>query len=81
MGHRKVYVSVNADFNPEGQCRPNSIIFEDGQLYEIDKVIKACRAASTKVGGTGIRYTVSIFGKETFLFHERNDRWFVEAKC
>jgi hypothetical protein len=80
MGCRKVYVSVNADFNPEGICHPNSIIFEDGQLYEIDRVLQSCRAASNMVGGTGIRYTISIFGKETFLFNERSGRWFVEAK-
>lgn len=79
-GRRKVYVGVNADFNPEGKCRPKSIIFENGRVYEIDKVLQACRAASTKVGGTGIRYTVTIFGHETFLFNERNGRWFVEAK-
>ena len=81
MGRRKVYVTVNADFSPEGDCHPNSITFEDGQLYEIDRVLHSCRAASTKVGGTGIRYTILIFGRETFLFNERNGRWFVEAKC
>ena len=32
-----------------------------------------------KVGGGGIRYTVQIRGKESFLFHE-GDKWFVEAK-
>ncbi len=81
MERRKVYVAVNADFSPEGTCRPNSITFEDGRLYEIDRVLHACPAASTKVGGTGIRYTIMIFGRETFLFHERSGRWFVEAKC
>lgn len=63
-GRRKVYVGVNADFSPEGKCRPKSIIFENGRIYEIDKVQQSCRAASTKVGGTGIRYTVTIFGHE-----------------
>jgi len=48
--------------------------------YEIDRVIQKCRAASTKVGGTGIRYTVQICGKPTFLFDEENGKWFVEAK-
>ena len=43
-------------------------------------VIQKCRAASTKVGGTGIRYTVQICGKPTFLFDEENGKWFVEAK-
>ncbi|MCI9450161.1 MAG: hypothetical protein HFE30_07920 [Clostridiales bacterium] len=80
MTYRKVYVTVNADFNPEGICHPNSITFEDGQKYEIDRVLQYCRAASTKVGGTGIRYTIKVLGKETFLFNERNGRWFVEAR-
>ena len=44
------------------------------------RVIQKCRAASTKVGGTGIRYTVQICGKPTFLFDEENGKWFVEAK-
>ncbi len=81
MGRRKVYVKVNADFSPEGECHPNSVTFEDGQLYESDQVMHSCRAAYTKVGGTGICYTILIFGSETFLFNERSDRLFVEAKC
>lgn len=36
-------------------------------------------AASLKAGSVGIRYTVSVFGKETYIFLEEN-RWFVEAK-
>ena len=40
-----------------------------------------CRAAATKVGGTGIRYTVSICGKQTYLFDEENGKWFVEFKA
>ena len=35
--------------------------------------------AEMKVGGTGIRYTVSISGKETYLFEDEG-KWFVEAK-
>jgi len=38
-----------------------------------------CRAASKKVGGGGIRYTVMIRGRESYLFQEGN-KWFVEAK-
>ncbi len=37
------------------------------------------RAASTKAGGQGIRYTVRVLGRETYLFEEEN-RWFVEAR-
>ena len=79
-GRRKVYVAVNADFSPEGRCLPRSITFEDGQLYEIDRVLQACHAASTKVGGVGTRYTIMVFGRQTSLFCERSGRWFVEGK-
>ena len=67
---RKVYVEVNVTHRPDGTARPNFIKFENDEKYEIDRVIQKCRAASTKVGGTGI----------TFLFDEENGKWFVEAK-
>lgn len=50
-----------------------------GCSYQIDQLKYKCRAASSKVSGGGIRYTVIIHGKETFLFSEGN-KWFVEAK-
>jgi hypothetical protein len=78
---RRVYVKVNADHNVDGTIHPNCITFENGKRYEIDRVIHICRAAATRAGGTGIRYTVRILGTETFLFDEENGRWFVEAKC
>lgn len=77
---RKVYVAVTAEHQTDGTCRPKSIKFEDGRVYEIDRVKYRCRAASTKVGGTGLRYTIMVGGKETYLFDEENGRWFVEAK-
>ena len=55
---RKVYVEVEVTHRVDGSARPNQITFENGEKYEIDRVIQRCRAASTKVGGTGIRYTV-----------------------
>lgn len=80
MERRKVYVTVNADHLPSGAARPNKITFEDGRSYPIDRVLSVCRAASTRVGGTGVRYTVRIRGCETFLFDEENGKWFVEGK-
>ena len=76
---RKVYVEVNVTHRPDGTARPNFIKFENDEKYEIDRVIQKCRAASTKVGGTGIRYTVQICGKPTFLFVEENGKGFVEG--
>ena len=76
---RKVYVEVQLTVSPEGDIRPNTIKFEDGTVYEIDRLRHRCRAHATKVGGTGIRYTVVIRGQETYLF-EDDGKWFVEAR-
>lgn len=77
--YRKVYVGVELSVSPQGDVRPRTIIFEDGNKYQIDRLRQKCRAHATKVGGTGIRYTVIICNKETFLY-EDDGRWFVEAK-
>jgi DUF971 family protein len=77
--HRKVYVAVNLDVDTEGRVRPRYIRWEDGQVYRIERLKQRVPAASTKVGGCGMRYTVVIEGKETYLFNE-DERWFVEAR-
>lgn len=77
---RKAYVSVNVDIDKEGCIYPRFIRWQDGLIFQIDQVLYKCRAASKKVGGGGIRYTVMIRGKESYLFHE-GDKWFVEAKA
>lgn len=77
--YRKVYVGVELSVSPQGDVRPRTIIFEDGNKYQIDRLRQKCRAHATKVGGTGIRYTVIICNKETYLY-EDDGRGFVEAK-
>lgn len=79
LPYRKVFVEVLAKISPEGNVRPLTITFEDGKKYEIDKLRHCCRAHATKVGGTGIRYTVVICNHETYLFEDEG-RWYVEAK-
>ena len=76
---KKTYVAVNLDVDIDGKIRPRLIRWDDGMIYEVDRVKQICRAASTKVGGCGIRYTIMVNGKETYLFQE-DDRWFVEAR-
>ena len=58
IDHRKVYVEVTLKISPEGEVRPLTITFEDGIVYEIDRLKHRCRAHATKVSGTGIRYTI-----------------------
>ena len=77
--HRKVFVEATVKVSPEGEVRPLTITFEDGIVYEIDRLKQRCRAHATKVGGTGIRYTIVVNNRETYLFEDEG-RWFVEAK-
>lgn len=78
---RKVYVEVNAEFMPDGMVIPLSFTWDDGREYQIDKLIDRVRAASLKAGGVGMRYTVRVGGKETYMWLEDNcNRWFIEGK-
>ncbi|NTV89202.1 MAG: hypothetical protein HGA22_02390 [Clostridiales bacterium] len=77
---RKVFVEVNCAWTKDGQIIPRQIIWEDGQSFEIDKVLETKRAASLKAGGQGLRYTCRIGGNQTYLFLEDNSKWFVEGK-
>lgn len=76
---RRVYVRIIVEHNAEGRARPLSIEWEDGSIFEVDRVLDVRRAAATKAGGQGIRYTCRIRGHETYVF-EDNGRWFVEAR-
>lgn len=77
--NNKVYVSVKAQFTPDGRLIPLSVTWEDGREYAIDKVLDARRAASLKAGGTGMRYHVRIGRAHTYIFLEE-DKWFVERR-
>ncbi len=77
MKFRKTYVDVVARIDADGRMTPLSILWRDGRTFEIDRVHEAIRRASTRVGGTGMRYLVSVHGREKYLFYE-GPRWFVE---
>ena len=74
----KVYVDVTAEFSKDGNLVPKSFRWEDGQVYEIERVKDVRRAASLKAGGVGMRYTCVIDGQEKHLFYEDNNMWFME---
>lgn len=76
---RKAYVSVNVDVDIEGNLLPRLIRWPGSIIFQIDQILYKCRASSQKVGGGGIRYTVLIRGKQSYLFQE-GSKWFVEAK-
>ena len=74
----KVYVDVLAEFSKDGLLIPKEITWEDGRKYEITRVKDKRRAASTRAGGVGERYTCVVDGKEILLFYEDNNMWFME---
>ena len=76
--YRKVYVDVFAVMKRDGTVLPRSFVWEDGERYTINRVLHIVPAASLKVGGRGIRYTVKIEMNERYIFRDE-DRWFVEA--
>ena len=79
----KVYVEVSEIRQKDGKVIPMSFVWEDGMPYEIDKIIDIRRAASLKAGGAGLRYTVRVQNRETFMFLEEDlgvGKWFMERR-
>ncbi len=73
----KINLQVNADFDLDGNIRPRTITWEDGRVFEIDRILDVRRAASLKAGGLDIRYICRIRGKEVRLFNDEG-HWFME---
>lgn len=78
-GRQKHYVEVISRTCTDGRVVPLQVVWDDGRRFDVDRVLDARQAHSLKTGGTGIRYTVVVGGRSTYLFYE-GPRWFVEAK-
>ena len=78
MAHR-TYVRVLVDVDETVGVRPMRIYWEDGRSFPVDRLLDVRRAAATRAGGQGMRYTCRILGRETYLFEDEG-RWFVEAR-
>lgn len=76
---RRVYVKVVVAFDIDGGVCPMRVDWEDGRSFEVDRLLDVRRAAATRAGGQGMRYTVRIMGHETYLFEDEG-RWFVEGR-
>lgn len=75
---RKVYVDMLVEFSG-GKIIPKKVKWEDGRIFEIDKITDIRPAPSYRAGGIGTRYTVMIKGSEHYIWLEE-DKWFVEGK-
>lgn len=63
----KIYVEVFAKFDKDANIMPYAVVWEDGRVFEVDKVLDIRQAASLKAGGMGTRYTCRILNKEKFF--------------
>ena len=75
----KKYVDMIVRYYPDGTIKPMAIWWDEGVVYEIDKIVDVRPCASLKAGGAGIRYSCMIQGHEKYIWLEEN-KWFVEAK-
>ena len=76
------YISVIADYLPDGTVRPVSIRLADGPAFHISGILDVVQMSATKHNGTDTRYYVQINGKEHYIYFERAGRerlprWFV----
>lgn len=78
--YRRKYVEVYAVFEPDGRIKPLSLTWDDGESYEVDRILDVRQAASLRAGGNGLRYTCLFGGKQRYLFLQDDNRWFVELK-
>jgi len=77
--YKKKYVKVIARFEEDGRIIPLQVLWEDGRVFEIDKVLDVRPGVSRKVGGQGIRYVCRILNKEVCLYYEE-PQWYVASK-
>jgi hypothetical protein len=75
----KVFVEVTARHDIHGNVRPLTIKWEDGRIFEVDRLLDVRQAPALKAGGVGVRYTCRIRNKQVYLFDDEG-KWFVERK-
>lgn len=73
----KIYVNMIVEMNKYGEILPRKILWNDGRIFDIDKIIDKRKSASLKAGGCGIRYTCIISGQQRYIFLD-NGKWFIE---
>ena len=73
----KINLQVNADFDLDGNVHPKAIIWEDGRVFDIDRILDAQMAPALVAGGLGMRYICRIRGRTVKLFNDEG-HWFIE---
>lgn len=71
-------VDMIAEMKKDGTIIPLTLIWDNGKKYGIDRVRDIKKMASTKGGGMGLRYSVTIKQYERYIWLDENV-WFVEV--
>ena len=73
MKRRRVYVTMNVQVSPDGIVRPRSMIWEDGEEYEVDRVKRIVPTDE------GTRYTLMIDGRENTFIDSGDRGWYTDV--
>ena len=73
---RKVPVGVLAQFDADGRLLPVSVTWENGRVYNIDRVLDM---RISRANHANRRYDVVIHTQQAYLYRT-GDRWYMEAE-
>lgn len=76
---KRVYVKITVEVDEAGRMVPVRVFWEDGRVFEVERLLDVRYAAATRAGGQGMRYTCQIMGRSAQLY-EDDGRWYVETR-
>jgi len=79
---RKVRVGVYLFTSEYGKTTPIALVWEDGRVFKIDKVISVKNCNPKYVGAVSPeQYEIKIGGSVRYLYYENYiNKWFIEVK-
>lgn len=77
--YEKRYVEVVVRYCLDGRCDPLTIVWDDGQRFQIDRIERSGRGRCLNTPGYAIRYDVRIGRRMKHLYHDEAG-WFVEVR-
>ena len=67
---QKIKLDILVRHTPDGKATPLKILWSDGRIFEIDRILDIRKAAAMKCGGVGIRYLCRIRNHDIAIFEE-----------
>lgn len=70
----RVSVVVRCSITEDGILSPQKIVWSDGRVWKVERVLHTCRSPDSSFEGT--RYTVLIGGVQKYLYYTGSE-WYV----